>query len=65
MRIGEVIRSWRQKRDIGVREMGQELGVSHGTVSRIERGEQINAVTLVKLINWLFSANNGSGKGRK
>jgi transcriptional regulator with XRE-family HTH domain len=54
MRIGEVIHSWRQKHDVGVREMGQYLGVSHGTVSRIERGEQIDARTMLKLMNWLF-----------
>ena len=54
MMIGEVIKSWRQKRDLGVREAGQRIGISHGTVSRIERGEQIDARTLLKLMAWLF-----------
>jgi transcriptional regulator with XRE-family HTH domain len=54
MKIGEVIKSWRQKRDLGVREAAQTIGVSHGTISRIERGEQIDARTMMKLLNWLF-----------
>jgi len=54
MRIGEVMRSWRRIKDIGVREAAQQIGVSHGTVSRIERGEQIDAVTMMKLMKWLF-----------
>lgn len=62
MIIGELIRSWRQKHDLGVREMGHLLGVSHGTVSRIERGEQIDAVTLMKLMNWMFGVNGARVK---
>jgi transcriptional regulator with XRE-family HTH domain len=64
MVIGQVIYSWRQKHDIGVREMGQRLGLSHGTVSRIERGGQVDAETMLKLVNWLFSGTNGTRKGR-
>jgi transcriptional regulator with XRE-family HTH domain len=61
MRIGEVLRSWRRIKDVGVREAGQQIGVSHGTISRIERGEQIDAATMMKLLNWLFTVSNGGG----
>jgi transcriptional regulator with XRE-family HTH domain len=67
MKIGEVMRSWRQKRDLGVREAAQMIGVSHGTISRIERGEQIDATTMIKLLRWLFerpATNSTQGKGR-
>jgi transcriptional regulator with XRE-family HTH domain len=66
MRVGPLLRSWRQKHDIGIRELAQEIGVSHGTVSRIERGEEINAATMMKLLNWMFgkSATNGQRKKR-
>jgi transcriptional regulator with XRE-family HTH domain len=67
MKIGEVIRSWRQKRDLGVREVAQIIGISHGTVSRIERGEQIDATTMIKLLRWLFerpTTNGTQGKRR-
>lgn len=37
-----------------IRELAREVGVSHGTISRIERGEIMDAVTMMKLMRWLF-----------
>lgn len=54
MRLGDVIRKWRKMSDIGVREAAKEIGVSHGTLSRIERGEPMEGRTLAKLLEWLF-----------
>jgi len=54
MKISEVLRRWRRASDIGLREAAREIGVSHGTLSRIERGEQMDAYTMLKLIKWLF-----------
>jgi transcriptional regulator with XRE-family HTH domain len=68
MQIGKVLRDWRRIEDIGVREAGKQIGLSHGTVSRIERGEQIDAATMMKLLNWLFKSENGrpaAGKGKR
>lgn len=62
MKIGEVINNWRRIQGIGVREAGIEIGISHGTVSRIERGEQIDAATMMKLMRWLFETKNGKGR---
>lgn len=62
MKIGEVINNWRRIQGIGVREAGVEIGISHGTVSRIERGEQIDAATMMKLLHWLFETKNGKGR---
>jgi transcriptional regulator with XRE-family HTH domain len=59
MKLGEVIRRWRRNSDIGLREAAREIGVSHGTLSRIERDEEMDAKTLVKLLTWLF------GEGRE
>lgn len=61
MRIGEVIRCYRRIKDVGIRETGAEIGVSHGTLSRIERGEQIDAVTMMKLLRWLFEGETKNG----
>jgi transcriptional regulator with XRE-family HTH domain len=55
MKLGEVIRRWRRNSDVGLREAAREIGVSHGTLSRIERGEEMDAKTLVKILAWLFS----------
>lgn len=65
MRIGEVIRCYRRITDVGIREVAQEIGVSHGTLSRIERGDQMDAYTMMKLLRWLFEAKNGKLKGER
>lgn len=54
MRLGEVIRLWRKMSDIGIREAAQQIGVSHGTLSRIERGEAMEGDTLAKVLTWLM-----------
>ena len=60
MNIGTVINNWRRIQGIGVREAAQQIGVSHGTVSRIERGEQIDGSTMMKLLRWLFEQNDNA-----
>jgi DNA-binding XRE family transcriptional regulator len=48
--------------DIGIREAAREIGVSHGTLSRIERGEAMEGTTLAKVLGWLMSPEQ---KGKK
>lgn len=62
MRIGEVIRRWRRASDIGLREAAAEIGVSHGTLSRIERDEEMTGETMAKLLAWLFNPVARNGK---
>ena len=53
--IGLLLKYWREKNQLGVREAARIIGVSHGTISRIERGYKVDAETMLKLINWLFT----------
>ena len=55
MRLGNVLRKWRRAEDIGVREAAKQIGISHGTLSRIERGEPMEGLTLIKILIWLLS----------
>lgn len=55
MKLGEIIRRWRKMSDIGIREAAKEIGISHGTLSRIERGLPMDGVTLARIIRWLLS----------
>lgn len=55
MKLGQVIRRWRRNSDIGLRAAAREIGISHGTLSRIERGEEMDGQTLAKILRWLFS----------
>lgn len=63
--VGTMIRCWRRIEDVSIREAAKQIGVSHGTLSRIERGDQMDAYTMMKLLTWLFSTENGSGKKEK
>lgn len=53
--IAEMLRIYRATRQIGVRELGKMIGISHGTVSRIERGFGCDLDTFLKVVNWLFN----------
>jgi transcriptional regulator with XRE-family HTH domain len=54
MRIGELIRLWRAENRYGIREAAKLIGVSSATLSRVERGEGMDAQTLAKLLNWIM-----------
>jgi transcriptional regulator with XRE-family HTH domain len=64
MMVGTMIRCWRRIEDVGIREAAKQIGVSHGTLSRIERGDQMDAYTMMKLMRWLFEqpTTNGTRK---
>jgi len=54
MKIGVLIRTWRESQKMGLRTMSAQIGISHGTLARIERDEDVDGATLIKLIIWLF-----------
>lgn len=41
--------------DAGIREVAAEIGISHGTLSRVERGEPMQGETLAKILAWLLA----------
>lgn len=53
MRLGEVLHKWRLVTERGLRDVAKEMGTSAATLSRIERREQCDAQTLLKIIDWL------------
>lgn len=55
MRLGTIIKGWRDSQRLGIRAVAEEIGISHGTLSRIERGEACDGQTLIKVILWLLS----------
>lgn len=57
MRIGAVIRGWRERQGIGLRTVAEEIGTSPATLSRLELGESVDGTTMVKLIFWLFGGS--------
>lgn len=53
MRIGKMLKVWRAWNEVSVRDMASEIGISAATLSRIERGYEMDARTLLKVIQWL------------
>lgn len=60
MFIGQLIATWRQSETFkgstkhGIRAIAREIGISHGTLSRIENGDDTDGATMIKLFIWLF-----------
>ena len=54
MRLGIVIADYRFANRRGVRGVAREIGISAATLNRIERGENCDAVSLTKILAWLF-----------
>jgi len=63
MRLGNVIADYRWANRVGVRELAREIGVSHPTLNRFERGGACDSETLTKILVWLFAA--GEKRRRK
>jgi transcriptional regulator with XRE-family HTH domain len=53
VRLGRIIADYRFANNLGVRAVAQQIGVSHATLSRVERGEACDGATLVAILRWL------------
>lgn len=53
-KLGDVLRKYRHMRELGIREMAKEIGVSYPTLHRIESGRVCDASTLKKILIWLL-----------
>lgn len=54
MKLGEVIKGWRERQYIGQREAAKRIGISLATLSRIENGKPIDGATMVRILDWLL-----------
>jgi transcriptional regulator with XRE-family HTH domain len=55
--IAEMLQLWRAKHGHTTRSLAKVIGISHSTLHRVERGQHMDAYTMLKLINWLFYAS--------
>ena len=53
IKFGERVRVVMARRQIGVREAADEIGVSHATVSRVARGKPPDVFNLERFTRWL------------
>lgn len=53
-RLGYLIYCWRCVNEIGIREAAAQIGISRSTLSRVERGFEVDGATLAKILCWLL-----------
>ena len=51
--LGIILRDRLKERGLSARDAAPLTGVSHGTIDRVIKGEEVDIDTLVKLCNWL------------
>ena len=60
MRLGTVLKKYRMNREITIRDMAKEIGISYPTYCRIEHGQDIDASTFMKILAWLTTAESAA-----
>ena len=59
MRLGELIRAYREKHRYGVREMAKFIGISPATLSRIENNRPCDSTTAFRVVLWALQPTEG------
>lgn len=54
MRLGRILLRYRQSRDLTLRTLAAEIGVSMATLSRIEHGKEMDSRTLLRILVWML-----------
>lgn len=52
------LKLYRQSRNLGIREVSKEIGISSATLSRIENDREATADSFIKVLNWLNRSEN-------
>ena len=55
MKLGEMIKAYRQKRDLSLTETAEQIGIAKSTLHRIEVGKDCDLPSLFKLLNWMIT----------
>lgn len=55
MKLGEVLDDYAFANHLSVRQLADEIGVSAATTHRMCHGENVDSVTLAKVLTWLLS----------
>lgn len=55
LNLGIVLRGWRERSGLTLREAGEVIGISHSTLYRVEAGESAtDANTFMAILAWLI-----------
>ena len=53
--LAAVLRSWREKKELSVRDAANVIGLKPMTLNRIERGKAMDGQSLGKILRWMLS----------
>jgi transcriptional regulator with XRE-family HTH domain len=53
MRLASVLKAWRHRHEMSVREAAGRLGLPSSTYAGIERGRAMSGETLAHIVRWL------------
>jgi transcriptional regulator with XRE-family HTH domain len=56
--LGEMLTLYRAAHGLTVRDLAPRMGISYPTLNRIERGEQCDVPTFLKLVAWMHEAGS-------
>lgn len=54
MRVGRLLKNYRKRNEITLRELSAQIGIGAATLMRIEQGRIPDGATLAKLLHWLM-----------
>lgn len=54
MRLGQFIKAYREQNRISLRKLAKEIGVAYWTLYDFERGDEIGAKPLARIVVFLF-----------
>ena len=55
--LGEIMRKWHYSQELDLRTVAKQIGISAATLMRIEQGKSFDALTMMKLWQWMMGAS--------
>lgn len=59
MKLAELVKAWRCFNDMSYRATAEKIGIPESILRRFERGEMVSGPTLLALILWAISVDEG------
>ena len=54
MRIAELLKAWRHREEMSVREAADRIGIPWSTYARVEKGYPMSGQTLAVILCWML-----------
>jgi DNA-binding Xre family transcriptional regulator len=65
MKLGQVLDDYAFANHLSVRDLAAEIGIPSATAHRLRHGENVDSVTLAKVLTWLLSEQKVTDERRR